>query len=173
MNVMEPIMLKCLDIYPQIIAALAPLLVGACTATTDIASLPATPIPMDAGSDSHRLLRQGRYTLVELRPDLAQRDLQRQIIDLRIPATPDSTVGDALRYVLLRSGYRLCDGDTALSTLLALPLPAAHRRLGPLELRQALQLLAGNAWRLVVDEQTRQACFVSVPAEPSPLEVQP
>lgn len=116
--------------------------------------------------------RQGRYTLVELRPDLAQRDLQRQIVDLRIRATPDSTVGDALRYVLLRSGYQLCNGDTTLNTLFALPLPAAHLRLGPLELRQALQLLAGKPWRLTVDEQARLVCFVYPPDEPATKEQQ-
>ncbi|WP_397458533.1 integrating conjugative element protein pill, pfgi-1 [Pseudomonas asplenii] len=107
------------------------------------------------------VIRQGRYTLVELRPDLAQQNLLWQIIDLRIPATPDiTTVGEALRYVLRHSGYQLCDSDPTLMTLWALPLPAAHLRLGPLPLNQVLQLLAGTAWRLLVDERKRQVCFV-------------
>ncbi|WP_248746216.1 PilL N-terminal domain-containing protein [Pseudomonas sp. MWU12-2037] len=106
-------------------------------------------------------MRRSRYTLIELRPDAAQQDLQRQVIDLRIPATADTNVGDALRYLLLRSGYRLCESDGAPAQLFALPLPAAHLRLGPLPLSEALQLLAGNAWRLSIDERNRQVCFIA------------
>lgn len=140
---------------------------SALPAPTDLAEKTSSPPPTTS------IWRQGRYTLVELRPDLAQRDLQRQIVDLRIRATPDSTVGDALRYVLLRSGYQLCNGDTTLNTLFALPLPAAHLRLGPLELRQALQLLAGKPWRLTVDEQARLVCFVYMTDEPATKDQQP
>ncbi|WP_338524003.1 PilL N-terminal domain-containing protein [Pseudomonas batumici] len=116
------------------------------------ASVSATPVSV---------LRQGRYTLIELRPELAQLDLQHQIIDLRIPATPDTSVGDAMRYVLRRSGYQLCDGDPVLAALWSLPLPAAHVRLGPLPLNKTLQLLAGNAWRLSINERERQVCFIA------------
>lgn len=55
--------------------------------------------------------RYGRYTLVELAPEAAQRDLLLQVIDVSMPANLPATVGDALRYVLLRSGYRLCEHD--------------------------------------------------------------
>jgi type IV pili sensor histidine kinase/response regulator len=41
-----------------------------------------------------------------------------------------------------------------------LPLPAAHRQLGPLFLRDALLTLAGPAWDLTVDDVARQLCFV-------------
>lgn len=54
-----------------------------------------------------------------------------QVVTIEVPPTTDATVGDGLRYVLLRSGYRLC-GNAEDDTLLALPLPAAHLRLGPL-----------------------------------------
>src|SRR5688572_23167562 len=53
--------------------------------------------------------RYGRYTLVELVPTGAQQDLMQQVIDVTIPATVAATVAEALRYVLLRSGYQLCD----------------------------------------------------------------
>lgn len=166
-------MLKRHDYYRPILAALAVMLLSACASSTDNASPSTAPTSVSAPPDARPLLRQGRYTLIELRPESAQRELQQQIIDLRIPATSDSTVGSALRYVLLRSGYRLCEGDAALTALWALPLPAAHLRLGPLELRQALQLLVGEAWRLAVDEQTRQVCFVAQSRPATPLEVQP
>ncbi|RMT93202.1 hypothetical protein ALP39_00967 [Pseudomonas marginalis pv. marginalis] len=123
-------------------------------ACTDVSIAPTATTPPPA-------LRQSRYTLIELRPDARQQDLQQQIIDLRIPATNATTVGDAMRYVLRRSGYQLCEGDPALVTLWALPLPAAHLQLGPLPLNQTLQLLAGTAWRLSVDERARKVCFIA------------
>lgn len=104
------------------------------------------------------VVRYGRYTLVELVPEPAQRDLLQQAVEVSIPPMPDASVGDAMRHVLLRSGYRLCDTAEA-ATLYALPLPAAHLRLGPLMLRDALLTLAGPAWELSVDDVTRQVCF--------------
>lgn len=122
--------------------------------------------------------RYGRYTLVELVPEPAQRDLLRQVIEISIPPTLDASVGDALRHVLLRTGYRLCDAPDAAS-LLTLPLPAAHLRLGPLPLRDALLALAGPAWELSVDDAARAVCFTRlttarapsaspIPAPPAP-----
>ena len=90
--------------------------------------------------------RYGRYTLVELVPEPAQRDLTRQVIEVSIPPTFDANVGDALRHVY------------------ALPLPAAHLRLGPLSLRDALLALAGPAWELSVDDAARAVCFTRVTA---------
>ncbi|HBN8368534.1 TPA: PilL N-terminal domain-containing protein [Pseudomonas aeruginosa] len=107
--------------------------------------------------------RYGRYTLVELVPEPAQRDLTRQVIEVSIPPTFDASVGDALRHVLLRTGYRLCD-TTEAAALYALPLPAAHLRLGPLPLRDALLALAGPAWELSVDDASRAVCFTRVTA---------
>ncbi|ABM95330.1 PFGI-1 class ICE element type IV pilus protein PilL2 [Methylibium petroleiphilum] len=104
------------------------------------------------------VVRYGRYTLVELMPEPAQRDLLQQTLEVSIPPTLNANVGDAMRHVLLRSGYRLCDAGEAAS-LYALPLPAAHLRLGPLMLRDALLTLAGPAWELSVDDSTRQVCF--------------
>ncbi|HCN61906.1 MAG TPA: integrating conjugative element protein pill, pfgi-1 [Pseudomonas sp.] len=142
-----------------------PLLGGCFTAPpfnpvcTEVLITPAPTAPVSA-------LRQSRYTLIELRPELQQQDLQQQIIDLRIPASASTTVGDAMRYVLRYSGYRLCEGDPALATLWALPLPAAHLQLGPLPLNQTLQLLAGSAWRLSVNERARQVCFIDGEVQP-------
>ena len=120
-----------------------------------------TPRPIN--NHSIDLTQQGRYTLFEMRPSPGPQDLQQQIIDLRIPATAATTVGDAMRYVLRHSGYQLCEGDPTLASLWALPLPAAHLQLGPLPLNQTLQLLAGTVWRLSVDERTRQVCYIAAP----------
>ena len=111
--------------------------------------------------------RYGRYTLVEMVPEPAQRDLLRQVIEISIPPTLDASVGDALRHVLLRTGYRLCDAPDAAS-LFTLPLPAAHLRLGPLPLRDALLALAGPAWELSVDDASRAVCFTRVTTARAP-----
>lgn len=103
-------------------------------------------------------VRYGRYTLIELVPEPAQRDLLRQVVEVVIPPGLDATVGDAMGHVLRRSGYRLCDTEDA-AALYALPLPAAHLRLGPLMLRDALLTLAGPAWDLSVDDGARRVCF--------------
>jgi type IV pili sensor histidine kinase/response regulator len=106
------------------------------------------------------LTRQGRYTLVELAPEAAQRDLLRQLVEISSPPTLAATVGEALRHLLRHSGYRLCETpDAVLEVLDGLPLPAVHRRLGPMTLRDALLTLAGPAWKLSVDDFSRQVCF--------------
>lgn len=104
------------------------------------------------------VVRYGRYTLVELAPTEAQRNLLLQVVDVAVPDTLHATVGDALRHVLQRSGYRLCSGPET-DALIALPLPAAHYQLGPMALRDALLTLAGPAWELHADDGVRQVCF--------------
>ncbi|WP_454252292.1 PFGI-1 class ICE element type IV pilus protein PilL2 [Pseudomonas sp. Marseille-Q7302] len=112
------------------------------------------------------VVRQGRYTLVEQGPELAQRNLMRQVVDISIPAGADRTVGEALHYVLIRSGFSLCETQEA-AQLYALPLPAAHLQLGPLPLREALKTLAGPAWTLQVDSLARRVCFAPAPTHPT------
>lgn len=105
------------------------------------------------------VIRYGRYTLVELVPEIPQRDLMRQVIDVSIPSDANASVGDAMRYILLHSGYRLCDATVGPQVLFTSPLPAAHRHLGPLLLRDALLILAGPAWDLSVDDYNREVCL--------------
>ncbi|MFL9883217.1 PilL N-terminal domain-containing protein [Paraburkholderia agricolaris] len=105
------------------------------------------------------VMRYGRYALVEVGVTPSQRDLMEQIIDVTMPGADGTTVGDALRYVLRRSGYRLCNDSGPISALLRWPLPAADLHLGPITLRDALQTLAGDAWPLAVDDATRTVCF--------------
>lgn len=121
-------------------------------------------------SHSARVIRYGRYTFVELVPATPQQDLMQQVIDLTVPAGPDATVGVALRFVLLHSGYTLCEDREETRELEAFPLPAAHVRLGPLLLRDVLELLVGHAWQLEVDEANRKVCFArrqNAPADAS------
>jgi type IV pili sensor histidine kinase/response regulator len=96
---------------------------------------------------------------------VAQADLLAAIIMVRIPESVQ-TVGEAVRYLLLRSGYRLL-AEEAMNAdaidLLALPLPAVHRAFGPIVLRHALEMLVGPAFRLVQDPQHRLISFELCP----------
>ncbi|GKX37626.1 PilL N-terminal domain-containing protein [Pectobacterium polaris] len=142
-----------------IIAALS----SGCTTTTAPPPLPpikaVSPVP-DATSNFIPIVRYGRYTLVELAPNAAQRNLLLQVIDVAIPEDARATVGDGLRHVLKRSGYQLCETAQSLVELYSLPLPAAHLHMGPMTLRDALLTLAGSAWDMQVDDRVRQVCFV-------------
>ncbi|MBV59834.1 MAG: hypothetical protein CMH65_00865 [Nevskiales bacterium] len=146
--------------YALVAGLLAAVLTTGC-ATTVVPAAPAESsahIATEPAPGFVPVARYGRYTLVELVPEPAQRDLLQQVIEISIPPTLDVNVGDAMRHVLRHSGYQLCDAANA-TMLYALPLPAAHRRLGPLMLRDVLLTLAGSGWQLSVDDLNRQVCF--------------
>ena len=103
----------------------------------------------------------GRYSALRALPTVAQADLLSATITARFPERTQ-TVGEAVRYLLQRSGYRLADHPVANSVtadLLELPLPAVHRNLGPISLQQALETLIGPVFRLVLDPVHRLIAF--------------
>ena len=106
-------------------------------------------------------LQVGRYSLFAATPTQAQAELLATTMTVRFPNRIQG-VGEAIRYLLQRSGYRLANSeaigpDTA--ALFALPLPAVHRSLGPMMLRDALETLAGPAFHLVQDPVHRLVTF--------------
>ncbi|WP_265326063.1 PFGI-1 class ICE element type IV pilus protein PilL2 [Citrobacter koseri] len=110
---------------------------------------------------SPEVVRYDRYTLASTRPVDAQRDPLNQIIDIRMPAQVVNTIGEGMRYVMLESGFSLCSGEPGVfSELFIKPLPAVQRSIGPVKLGDALQILAGPAWRMRVDDLNREICFV-------------
>lgn len=130
-----------------------------CLQPDPIQPLPVHPV-VTTNEDHIPVQRYGRYTLVELRPQADQKDLFLQTIDVDFPGAWVTTVADALRYVLLRSGYRLCESTANGADFKSLPLPAAHQKLGPMLLRDAVQVLIGPAWSIQVDEKLREICLV-------------
>lgn len=61
----------------------------------------------------------------------------------------------------VESGYSLCpSSSTTFSELLGWLLPGVQRNIGPVRLSEALQIVAGPAWRLRVDDVNREVCFV-------------
>ncbi len=78
------------------------------------------------------------------------------------PASPDmyagTTVPEVVRYALKQSGYTLCATGPANGVLYRQALPAVQYQTGPLRLRTALQMMAGPAWQLEVDDVQRVVC---------------
>lgn len=110
---------------------------------------------------SPEVTRSGRYTLVSIKSADAQREPLNQLIDITMPGQLVNSVGDGFRYLLFQSGYSLCGHYGAdFSELLNRPLPAVQRKIGPMRLSEALQVVAGPAWRMSVDEVNREVCFV-------------
>ena len=110
---------------------------------------------------SPEVTRSGRYTLVSIKSEDAQREPLNQLIDITMPGQLVNSVGDGFRYLLFQSGYSLCGHYGAdFSELLNRPLPAVQRKIGPMRLSEALQVVAGPAWRMSVDEVNREVCFV-------------
>ncbi|HAF5680362.1 TPA: hypothetical protein G8N93_005019 [Salmonella enterica] len=117
--------------------------------------------PADIWKRSPEVTREGRYTLVSVKSADAQREPLNQLIDITMPVSLVSSVGDGFRYLLFQSGYSLCGRYGAnFAELLNRLLPAVQRRLGPVRLSEALQVVAGPAWRMTVDEVNREVCFV-------------
>ena len=103
----------------------------------------------------------GRYSVIAAVPTKAQTDLLATTLTIRFPERIQ-TLGESVRYLLQRSGYRLAKiesigPDTV--NLFGLPLPAVHRSLGPMTLRDALKTLAGPAFNLVQDPIHRLVTF--------------
>ncbi|KLU16114.1 MULTISPECIES: PilL N-terminal domain-containing protein [Xenorhabdus] len=116
------------------------------------------PVSPDIYGQKTEVVRYGRYLLVSTDPTAAQRDPLSQLVDSQLPASQKPTVADAMRYVLRQSGYTLCAPEKTNNILYRQPLPSVHTQLGPVRLRTALQVMAGPAWQLNVDEVQRVVC---------------
>jgi len=106
-------------------------------------------------------VRVGRYQTQALKPTAEQQDLMIQIIEIDL-GPEITTIGQAIERVLEGSGYRLLSEKNASPyrvMLFGMPLPEPHRHLGPMRLREALELLSGEAYRLVIDPVYRLVSF--------------
>ena len=115
-------------------------------------------------------VRLARYTTGSSVPDAAQVDPLEAVVQVSFPRASVATVGDAVNYLLLRSGYRLAAqqrANTPESAVLSMPLPEVHRQLGPYSVRTALSVLLGTPFVLSVDPMQRQVSYrTTSPAVP-------
>ncbi|MDE1485132.1 PilL N-terminal domain-containing protein [Xenorhabdus bovienii] len=132
--------------------------------TEDVLTAPVTSlsnvstVTPDVYQSPPSVVRYDRYLLIDTSPEVAQRYPLEQVINLKVPASLKPTVGEAIHYALRQSGYRLCSISSQADTLYQKPLPAVQYQLGPIRLSTALQVLAGPAWQLEVDEVQRVIC---------------
>lgn len=114
----------------------------------------------DLNASRVEVMRGGRYALVTANATLQQRNLLEQTVNVSIPASMSPSVEDGLRYTLQHTGYSLCAPQGEPQQLLySRPLPTAHFRLGPMPLREALQVLAGSAFEVQADPIARTICY--------------
>lgn len=152
-------------------AALAALL-SACT-TSGIDLYPQEP-PATAQvvSVATTEVRVNRYTSVLSEPTVSEVLPLQSVIHISYPRDVRS-VGQALDYTLLRSGYRLGTASSAEQSLFRdLALPESQRVLGPYTVERVLQTLIGSEWQLTVNHPARVVSFVALaPGQgaPSPL----
>jgi conjugative transfer region protein (TIGR03748 family) len=107
-------------------------------------------------------IRLSRYTTTSASPDVAQVDPLEAVVQLILPRANVQTVGDAITYLLIRTGYRLAPQESAdqqTRAVLAMPLPEVHRRLGPYTVRTALSVLLGRPFVLSVDPMQRLVSY--------------
>lgn len=122
------------------------------------------------------VIRYGRYTLVTSAPIGGQKYLLEQLVDVNIPVKKKqytATVRQGLQTTLSNTGYNLCalPTDDDVRQLFNRPLPKVHYKFGSMRLRDALQMLAGEAFELMVDDTQRQVCFEKravIPKRPAP-----
>lgn len=112
-----------------------------------------------------QIIRQGRYTLVNTSPEEGQKYLLEQMVTVNMKPKRKresvTTVEQGLKMTLSGTGLRLCLGSSLNQTtsLFSLPLPKIHQQFGPIKLREALQMLAGPAYYVTLNDITRTVCF--------------
>jgi type IV pili sensor histidine kinase/response regulator len=102
-------------------------------------------------------IQTGRYSSIRPKPTHSQRELLQVMITVSIP-DEIRNVGQAISYLLKRSGYQLEQPkvlQTELSEFFSKPLPRVHRQLGPMTLEDALITLTAPAFVLQNDPVQR------------------
>lgn len=144
-------------------------------------------IYIDDHPTTPEVLREGRYTLVSLSPEDGQKYLLDQSVTVTVPQHNkkvfNANVENGLTATLNNTGLALCqrfnNNEPTLPTLFSRPLPKVHYQFGPMKLREALQMLAGPAYEITLNDITRTVCFKQRSSVPqnittrhSPIETQ-
>ena len=112
-----------------------------------------------------------RYTAISLQPSAADIYPTRIVAQVNFPRMNTKTVGEAIRYLLIRTGYDLVEEsrlDPQVVALLAKRLPDSQRTLGPYPVDTMLKILIGPAFDLSTDHASRRISFhPAVPTDAS------
>ena len=128
---------------------------------------------------SPEVVRYGRYTLVTGTPDGGKKYLLDQMVNIDMRTKkgktyPYMSVRQGIEKTLQGTGYSLCNlVPSDVQSLFSLPLPRVHYEFGPTKLRDALQMLAGEAFELTLNDPIRQVCFARRSVIPQPPKPKP
>ena len=108
--------------------------------------------------DKGTQVRIGQYSSQSTLPDQSVSDPLAVFVHLSYPRQGVVTVGDAVRYTLLRTGWSLQPDKLQpdASGFLQLPLPESQRTMGIYRVRDVLQALVGDTWRWTEDPVQRK-----------------
>lgn len=105
-----------------------------------------------------------RYTTLAPVPSEADSEPLAVVAKVHFPRPAVHTVGDAVRHLLLRTGYQLAAEDRLderARGVLAMRLPDNQRVLGPYRVDTMLGVLLGRPFRLVADPASRTVTYIS------------
>jgi len=124
--------------------------------------------PLSAANE----VQVARYTTLASIPSEADAEPLAVVAKVHFPRPAVNTVGDAVRHLLLRTGYQLVNEDRLderVRAVLALRLPDNQRVLGPYRVDAMLGVLLGRPFRLVADPASRTVAYVAVASEANPV----
>lgn len=113
------------------------------------------------------VVRDGHYTLISIAPEEGQKYLLEQVVSVKVSNPKNrftANVQQGLRSTLTNTGLDLCyppigEQGNAVQTLFTRPLPKVHYQFGPMKLYEALQMIAGPAYELTLNDISRTICF--------------
>lgn len=125
--------------------------------------------------DGNKRLMINRYTTAEAQPQQGLAEPLALVAQITFPREQVATVGEAIDYTLLRTGYALVDQQALppdAKRFLGLPLPEAQRTLGPYSIQDMLAVLVGKAWSWHTDHVSRRVWFTLASSQ-APRRLQP
>lgn len=117
--------------------------------------------------DKGAQVRIGQYSTQSTKPDASVSEPLDVFVALTFPRKTVMTVGDAIEYTLMRTGWTM---DKAVltpdaSAFLNLNLPESQRRMGTYRVRDLLQALLGPTW-VWVENPVRRSTWFTLAAAP-------
>lgn len=109
-------------------------------------------------------IQVNRYTTLSNQPDETDSYPLAVTAKVHFPRGVVSTVGDAVRYLLIRTGYELAPAeqmDEHVRRVFGLRLPESNRVMGPYRVDAMLRALMGRAFSLNVDQNLRLVSYAS------------
>ena len=127
---------------------------------------PVTPEPISMPPSNLRVapeltektvIQTGRYTLANPASGAALVDILNVPVEVRIPQVGPMNIGDGLSFLLDGSGVALRKPTSyGEAQRYRQPLPLAHINMGTMPLREALQIIGGEAFALEEDVVKRE-----------------